>query len=65
MVSSSLRAFWRLFARRLKAARRLSPEHLCGQVTAAGQASAAGYDDEHVPARVAGGASSVAAARRR
>lgn len=65
MISSGLRALWRVLAKRFEAARRLRSEHLCGGVAAAGEAAAAAYDDEHLPARVAGDASSMAAAGRR
>lgn len=65
MISSSLRALSRTLVRSLEAVRRLGPEQLCGQVAAAGKASAAAYDNGHLPARVARDAFSVAAARRR
>lgn len=62
---SSLRASSRALARGFEGGRRLGPEQLCGQAAAAGEASAAADDDEHLPARVTSDAFSVAAARRR
>lgn len=65
MISSSLRALGRALTAGFAAVGRLSPEQLCRQVAAAGEASAAACDDEHRPARMPGGASSLAAGRRR
>lgn len=59
-MGNRLRVLWRAVARRTEAVRRLGPEHVCGKVAAAGEMSAAAYDDEHLPARVATDESSVA-----
>ena len=64
MIGSRLQALWRALVRPIDAARRLGPEHRCGKITAAGEASAAAYDDERLPGRAAGDAPSVATGRR-
>lgn len=64
MMGDRLRVLWRAVARRIEAARGLGPEDVCGKVAAAGEMSAAAYDDEHLPARVASDHSSAAAGRR-
>ena len=63
-MGSRLRSLWRAVSRCTEAARRLASERLCEKVAAAGERSAAAYDDEHLPARVAGDESSAAAGRR-